>query len=261
MSDLPAPIVLTTERQRALQRAFRRNAARLPGGYRMARDAGATASSGGMQATIGKITASLLEAQEAEKHGLWRFEALLSRSWTLHGADETAGGVCAICFDRPLGDPALPCGHAFGCAECSAPTVGTECPICRGPVDSIGPAPDGVRTFRCGADVPRNVWIVFRAASAGSKRSRAWKAGLRDDVVLLRDSAEMAAALDLLLKRDDEDAPSFTALTDYAAASSALFWSAVVHVSQTTTSEPLDARVFAFLNGLRSAKKAKTAEK
>ena len=39
--------------------------------------------------------------------------------------------VCKVCFDARINALTMPCGHCFGCLNCTAKLYSTECPICR----------------------------------------------------------------------------------------------------------------------------------
>ena len=38
--------------------------------------------------------------------------------------------VCKVCFDARINALTMPCGHCFGCLNCSAKLYSKECPIC-----------------------------------------------------------------------------------------------------------------------------------
>ena len=39
--------------------------------------------------------------------------------------------MCKVCFDAQINALAMPCGHCFGCLNCSAKLYSKECSICR----------------------------------------------------------------------------------------------------------------------------------
>lgn len=226
----PEPKLLITSTQRAQNAAFRAACGRasLPAGFRIAKLAGASSGDGsGFGKMIGQITASLLDEQEMLRHGQWRYEALLGKTYQVKtNGDEIDVNtpVCAICFEKPLGDPALPCAHAFGCADCAARMIGEPCPICRVPVTGIGKPANDAPTYIHGVTLLENdKCIVFRAPSAGSKRSAAWKHGLCDNIVLLGTKADLATAFDQV-----GDFTAKTTLIEYAGMAPSLFWSAAL---------------------------------
>lgn len=224
------PKRLVTPKQRAQNAAFRAACGRasLPAGFRMAKAAGASRGDrSGFGTMIGQITGSLLDEQEMMRHGQWRFEALLGKRFDVKSEGGDSGektAVCAICFDKPLGDPALPCAHAFGCVDCAAFLIGQPCPICRISIDAVGKPADNGPVYGQGVILPDDdKWVVFRAPSAGGKRSAAWKNGLRDDIVLFRTKEELATVFEEI-----DEFTAQTTLIEYAGKAPSLFWSAAV---------------------------------
>ncbi len=262
-SSAGEPKVLTTAKQRALRTAFRAAGARtrLPSGFRIAKAAGASGRRDGMGRMIADIMGNVLEERDAERQGQWRFEALLSKHYDIVDSEEQTANVCVICFDEPVGDPARPCAHAFACAECAALFVGGPCPICRADIDSVGPVQGQV--FMQAADLAPETYVVFRAPSAGGKRSAAWRNGFRDDIVLLRDYDEIVAAL-----REIADAAAdFTVLADFAAAAPSIYWSVVALACKTANGDTVivdghvENMLFGALDAVRSGGDGKKKRK
>lgn len=254
------PKRLVTPKQRAQNAAFRAACGRasLPAGFRMAKAAGASRGDrSGFGTMIGQITGSLLEEQEMMRHGQWRYEALLGKTFEVKSNDSgEKTAVCAICFDKPLGDPALPCAHAFGCVDCAAFLIGQPCPICRVSITSIGKPADNGPVYGQGVILPDDdKWVVFRAPSAGGKRSAAWKNGLRDDIVLFRTKEELATVFDEM-----DEFTAKTTLIEYAGKAPSLFWSAAMFFVDSDV--PIDEAMLGLFREFASlpesqAKKAK----
>jgi formylmethanofuran dehydrogenase subunit E len=58
---------------------------------------------------------------------------------TLNIFNSTEDGIalrCRICFERPITQVPVPCGHAIACAGCLE-TSPTQCCLCRRPIDKI----------------------------------------------------------------------------------------------------------------------------